>query len=710
MEILKYIVDDQIIAELLGRNNFTNKESAILELVKNAYDASANICRIIFKPDQIIFFDDGEGMDENTIKAYWMHVGISSRTYKSKISERIYAGEKGIGRFALARLGNNIEIISHRKESVPIKWTSDWISTRIEKLEEARYGTTIIISNLRDKWNHKSITNLINYLSTAYLNNTMKIEIVDLEKIIHKIEYKFINPKIGTNFYSSIKFCYNAKDLSLSVQITCDEFSEEVKKEHPEINFENKSIDINIRNEQKGQDWNKIINRFATSSNQSDTILSKIGSFSGQFFFYTKHILKDSDNRVYKVNSLIDNYESGIVLYRNAFTTAGYDGSTEWLGLNSRSRKSPSATTHRTGQWRIRSNQISGNVVIDKKENAILKELSNRQGFEQDAYYAAFIFLITKVLEEFERFRQNIIREVTDQPDVTPIVLTILRDIASGKKYIRNLNTEEQTTLKNGINEALKWIDTLEKNIETKRYDMQLLNTLSTIGLMAASIAHELKHAKSEIDTDCEYIELTLKDAGLWDILNSPKYTDYKSTNVPILLDTVKTINKKVVNFLNVMLENLEKSRFLEDANIPEVMDRLKGIWEHDYANMNINYIIEDVTDFKITEDRLETIFNNLLLNSEQQNSKSQSISINIKIKQKKSSLDVLYSDNGSGLDPKYRNQPFRILEANETTRPNGHGLGMWIVNNTIVETGGSVDDIKPIGPGFEIMFHLESR
>ena len=182
MEILKYIVDDQIIAELLGRNNFTNKESAILELVKNAYDASANICRIIFKPDQIIFFDDGEGMDENTIKAYWMHVGISSRTYKSKISERIYAGEKGIGRFALARLGNNIEIISHRKESVPIKWTSDWISTRIEKLEEARYGTTIIISNLRDKWNHKSITNLINYLSTAYLNNTMKIEIVDLEK------------------------------------------------------------------------------------------------------------------------------------------------------------------------------------------------------------------------------------------------------------------------------------------------------------------------------------------------------------------------------------------------------------------------------------------------------------------------------------------------------------------------------------------------
>lgn len=41
MERLKYIVEDSTIAELLGVQNFTNKESAILELVKNAYDAQA---------------------------------------------------------------------------------------------------------------------------------------------------------------------------------------------------------------------------------------------------------------------------------------------------------------------------------------------------------------------------------------------------------------------------------------------------------------------------------------------------------------------------------------------------------------------------------------------------------------------------------------------------------------------------------------------
>ena len=48
MERLKYIVEDSTIAELLGVQNFTNKESAILELVKNAYDAQANNVSITF--------------------------------------------------------------------------------------------------------------------------------------------------------------------------------------------------------------------------------------------------------------------------------------------------------------------------------------------------------------------------------------------------------------------------------------------------------------------------------------------------------------------------------------------------------------------------------------------------------------------------------------------------------------------------------------
>ena len=59
MERLKYIVEDSTIAELLGVQNFTNEESAILELVKNAYDACAKKVEISFKDDMLIFVTMG---------------------------------------------------------------------------------------------------------------------------------------------------------------------------------------------------------------------------------------------------------------------------------------------------------------------------------------------------------------------------------------------------------------------------------------------------------------------------------------------------------------------------------------------------------------------------------------------------------------------------------------------------------------------------
>ena len=107
MEKLSYIVEDSTIAELLGVQNFTNKESAVLELVKNAYDAHANKVLIHFEKDTLFIWDDGIGMDKSTILENWMHVGKSDKGYVDSKStdERVLAGSKGIGRFALARLG-----------------------------------------------------------------------------------------------------------------------------------------------------------------------------------------------------------------------------------------------------------------------------------------------------------------------------------------------------------------------------------------------------------------------------------------------------------------------------------------------------------------------------------------------------------------------------------------------------------------------------
>lgn len=65
---------------------------------------------------------------------------------------------------------------------------------------------------------------------------------------------------------------------------------------------------------------------------------------------------------------------------------------------------------------------------------------------------------------------------------------------------------------------------------------------------------------------------------------------------------------------------------------------------------------------------------------------------ITIELNYKDGKLDLVYYDNGVGLDAKYKDNPEKILSVHETTREDGHGLGMWIVSNTIYKLGGSID------------------
>ena len=61
MEYLNYTIEDKTIAELLGVQNFTSDESAILELVKNAYDSKSPYLNIIFSDNQLLIIDKGKG-------------------------------------------------------------------------------------------------------------------------------------------------------------------------------------------------------------------------------------------------------------------------------------------------------------------------------------------------------------------------------------------------------------------------------------------------------------------------------------------------------------------------------------------------------------------------------------------------------------------------------------------------------------------------
>src|SRR5258708_116953 len=98
--------------ELIGSDNL-----AIFELIKNAYDADAELVTITLNdlntPDQsIVIEDDGSGMTLDTLKKVWLEIGTdfkrgNKRSPSNKFG-RVSLGEKGVGRLAVHKLGKNI--------------------------------------------------------------------------------------------------------------------------------------------------------------------------------------------------------------------------------------------------------------------------------------------------------------------------------------------------------------------------------------------------------------------------------------------------------------------------------------------------------------------------------------------------------------------------------------------------------------------------
>lgn len=117
---LTFSIESRIIREL-GERLVKQPEVAIVELVKNAYDADSLTCDILYEPPaQIQVVDDGHGMTLDAFKSSWMRIGTSAKQAhpQSPRFRRRITGEKGIGRFAVRFLGRvlTLETVAHDEE------------------------------------------------------------------------------------------------------------------------------------------------------------------------------------------------------------------------------------------------------------------------------------------------------------------------------------------------------------------------------------------------------------------------------------------------------------------------------------------------------------------------------------------------------------------------------------------------------------------
>lgn len=733
-------------ARLIGRENVSTLDGAILELVKNTYDADATKCILYYEESKktLYLMDNGSGMTEEIIEKHWMTIGNSSK-YKKFITAngRIQTGAKGIGRFALDRIGDAcVMYTKNNSNDSIIEWKVDWRDfNREDKLTditaEINYksnesfsnlisninnndvlqlvnrefkdtGTIFKIDNLREEWNLDLINNIKQSLSSLLppdIENEFSIYFFKENDILKDA---FINSK-GIDTYD-YKIQFQSKGNNVEIIIDRNEFD-----------FGNKLDkiikDTDFTEEDKRYFLGESI-QFSKSIAElvSVDIADDIGDFNGKLYFNKIKMPKDEKEKYYyKDITGRKNYSEvfgGIKLYRDNFRVRPYgeakSSSYDWLLLGNRRAKSPAAISHSSGKWRVTAEQICGIINISRM-NINLPDQSNRGGIVETKQFNGLKMIIIAIINEFERDRQYVGRILNAYYEEKYPKKKIEQEIEEKAKREqeankKNLQLEDNTTMISASKVKIA-MDQDKKKIEALQTENCMLRNLATTGIVTNQYIHETKGNVNSIGLNIT----TAKDALIFRqdidraILNlekAQKYLENLNSWFEVTIDSIKR-DKRNMKFtdINVLMNNqIEKWKTVLDNQ-----------------NINIKLDAEEIEAFKCFPYEIESIISNLIANSVSAFRGIKEKEIHIIITKVNNGFKIIYKDTGKGLSEKYKGNPNKILEAFETDKMNGlneiigTGMGMWIIDTIVKRYSGiiNLEQNKSQESGFKIEITL---
>lgn len=510
---------------LLGDELIKTPMLAVFELIKNSYDADASIVDINFSnldsPDaEIVIQDNGEGMDKNTIENIWLEPGNNYRLQeinkeiRTKIYNRLPLGGKGVGRFAIHKLGEEILMVTRKKDQPEFVVRFSWANfesnnymdniniTYIERdpeLFKDSAGTIISIRRLRTQWNTKELKKLYN--SVLSILSPFK-ELSDFTVNMN------INPR--PQWLDNVLTIKKLKDIALhKISGNCEEF-------------------IN----KNGEKWIKIWFRYLFSPYPrmktllkpryvSRTVripgqlkdLTGIGRFDFRFYIFDRdqNILDLGVENKTDFKEFMDE-NGGIRVFREGIRVFSYgEKGYDWLGLDQRRINDPTK--------RISNNVILGGIFLRYPESLGLVEKTNREGFIENECYDKFITVIKEILINITAERnidKQKIREVySKQKQKEPVLGEIqeLRDkllnVSNSEDLIKSLATIERQYIdvKNvllnaaqagmgfslAIHEVEKGINLLKRTLESDFNLTELKEIVNQISIMIDGMTALLK-------------------------------------------------------------------------------------------------------------------------------------------------------------------------------------------------------------------------
>ena len=408
----------------LGRELIADPNLAVIEFVKNAYDASAKNVFVVFQladavPTRLIIADDGAGMDEGSFERNWMHPGYSEKAQQQAgaSSGRIPVGEKGLGRLAAGRLGDELEVFTRKRARDP--WLHvhfDWSSfdDMTKMMDEVRIpydyetrpdeelvakGTIVVITDLQQGWDERVRGRPVAGRSRTRLGRLKQ----DLELLLRPLAPTDPGFEVHLDSDSVIE---DGDVGTISPQQATDE-ADYVYDFEFRLNSRGKVTvhrqlqrSLRVAEELGGQTRERYaavgLNDIAAQERRPESL--ECGPFRGRFIYTPPPAAKRAKE--------VDAVGHGVLLYRDAVMVEPYglDGD-DWLGVSSRKAQ-------RQGYALVQPTTFSGYVLLSRDTNPQLRDMSNRQGLIENE--ASEVFL-QHVHAEFLVFESLVFEELSQR-------------------------------------------------------------------------------------------------------------------------------------------------------------------------------------------------------------------------------------------------------------------------------------------------------
>ena len=690
--------------QMLGRENVSSSIVALLELVKNAYDADASRVTVRFRrasaeDGSIVIEDDGEGMDLEELRGKWMVISTDNKLQEPLTGRgRVKVGEKGIGRIGLDRLAERTTLITHRENADALKLTIDWTQYEqdqgqlqdiehplviVPRKREDYSGTILSLTGLRDRWTQRDYQALYNDLSL--LVPPFEAELVDFEVVFDCDEAPALSGVITSPM------------VAIAEYRLLSELAADGEVHHTLTHRSGETVEDFRR-------WHEAFDGIPEGNRPACGRLR----FTLYFYLREEPSLRGTGIRKAELLHFLDRFQ-GVRIYRDSFRVKPYGdprSDRDWLGLNARRVQHPGSVGQHIGAWRLGENQVAGSIFSTRRDNLELRDQTNREGLvENQAYYDLRRFVLHGIQflegERQKRFHRENGKKVA-KVEVQPILATARQQLREQARQLRETTQDLKGTLAEtkaptllalaeGTDSLVDQLEAAEETYSEETTERQLMLGLATLGIAMAAFGHETAQSINQVLGRAKLLRSVLGDLPA-------KKRKRTRQNLNALVESAG----RIATWGQFALDRIRRDkRTRREVDLNQTIETTLKAFEGMLARRSIRLepaLADSLPPLRAFAMDIEAIMINFITNAiaalDPKPLPDRHVFVSTAYDAEINAFRIVFADSGRGIRDQDLDQiwnPLFSTKVDERGQPVGTGMGLTIVKNVIEEYNGNV-------------------